>query len=274
MPKYAIGKKVIYTYEFDLDKKKAPLALHILEDNPSFKRDDLIELDLGSSEEKPYKVLAFCEDEDPAKAKILVQVGKEHTNGVKDYFSSNKEKLASEQVKRISNAITEMEVHLGKEYEQESGNLRTENTQKGLEKMDCSELVSRYLQKVTGAEEVPNYTTSDLAAFTKKVSNLFEYVSKSEKKEFKDIQPGDIFLWRTEGDGGHTGIVVMFDKEKDRVTIMEAISSSGSREEAFSKSIGGYCNGCLRKSIYSRTGDALYGHPGWKGYFRPKIKVE
>ncbi len=86
-PKYAIGKKVIYTYEFDLDKKNVPLALHILEDNPSFKRNDLIELDLGSSEEKPYAVLAFCEDKDPTKAKMLVQVEKEYVDQIKKYFT-------------------------------------------------------------------------------------------------------------------------------------------------------------------------------------------
>ncbi len=271
---YPMEEKLVYMYDFKLGKNKVPLALHILEDEPSFKRNDLVELDLGGSEDRSYTVLAFCEDKDPTKAKVLVQVDEEYAEAVKDYFASDKEKLESEQAKRINNAIAEMQLHLGKEYEQESGGLRTENTKEGIEKMDCSEFVSRYLQKVTGAEDVPNYTTANLAVFTKKSSKLLEYVSRSDKKEFQDIQPGDIFLWRTEGVGGHTGVVTHFNKDKDQVTVMEAISRSGSREESFSISISGYCTNCLRKSVYSRTGDALYGHPGWKGYFRPKTKSE
>ncbi len=273
-PKYSMDKKVIYTYEFELDKKKVPLALHILEDDPSFKRNELIALDLGNSEKKPYAVLAFCEDEDPTKAKILVQVGKEYVDGVNDYFSSDKEKLASERAKRINNAITEMQVHLGKEYEQESGSLRTENTKKGLKKMDCSEFVSRYIQKVTGAEKVPEYTTASLIEFyDNKSSDFVTYITDSDKKDFKDIRAGDIFLWRGIS-GGHTGIVVAYNEETDKVTVVEAIGNSASSEESLSKAVDGYCKGCIRKSIYTRTGRALYQHDGWYGYFRPKTSAK
>jgi hypothetical protein len=64
------------------------------------------------------------------------------------------------------------------------------------------------------------------------------------------------------------GVVVSYDKETDKVTVIEAIGSSGAAEESLSKDLDGYCKGCIRKSIYTRTGKALYKHAGWKGYFR------
>lgn len=33
-------------------------------------------------------------------------------------------------------------------------------------------------------------------------------------------------------------------------------------------------SGKVRRSIYRRTGKALYGHSGWKGYFKVKKKTE
>ncbi len=84
---YPLEEKVLYTYDFALDDKKVPLALHILVDEPSFKRNDLIKLDLGDSQGLPYAVLAFCQDKDPTKAKVLVQVGKEYVDQIKKYFT-------------------------------------------------------------------------------------------------------------------------------------------------------------------------------------------
>jgi len=93
----------------------------------------------------------------------------------------------------------------------------------------------------------------------------------SKDKKFKDIQPGDVFLWRTES-GGHTGVVVSYNSTTDLVTIIEAIGESGASEESLSKNLTGYCKGCIRISVYTRTGKSLAGHIGWEGYFRPKIK--
>ena len=54
------------------------------------------------------------------------------------------------------------------------------------------------------------------------------------------------------------------------VTVLEAIGSSGSADESLFKEMSGYCKGCVRKSEYERTSDALSGHVGWLGYYRPK----
>ena len=82
------------------------------------------------------------------------------------------------------------------------------------------------------------------------------------------IRPGDVFLWNRSYNDGHTGVVVSYDKETDKVTVIEAIEISGAAEETLSKIFENYCKGCIRNSIYSRNGKALYKHDGWKGYFR------
>ena len=171
----------------------------------------------------------------------------------------------------VRSAINSMKAYLGNTYEQESGSLRTGNEPADLEKMDCSEFVSRYLQKVTGSEEVPKYTTASLTSFITVSNSYLAYIPGSRQEDFKDIQPGDIFLWRERDGDGHTGIVMSYNSVTDKVEVIEAIGSWGSREESFSKSISGYCKKCVRRSIYSRTGKALYNHDGWKGYFRPKV---
>ena len=84
-----------------------------------------------------------------------------------------------------------------------------------------------------------------------------------------DIQPGDIFLWRNPN-GGHVGVVKEYSN--DVVSIIEAISSSGSAEERLYNSDS--CKGCVRESKYTRLGNALKGHKGWIGYFRPIINTK
>ncbi len=86
-------------------------------------------------------------------------------------------------------------------------------------------------------------------------------------------QPGDVFVWRY-GDDGHTGIVKEYIAEKDQVVVMEALGNGNDQ---------GYCSaeqnvlnkdrGCGKTviSIYSRKGNALIRHKGWKGYYRPLI---
>jgi len=175
-----------------------------------------------------------------------------------------------EQIDPIQYALSVISNYEGKTYHQDSGTLRTDTTEAALEQMDCSELVCRFLQLACGLDYVPNLTTADFADIAKIGCNEYlQYVVGSKQDTHTDIKPGDIFLWRTESGGGHVGIVK--DYSNDVVTIMEAISSSGSREE--SKYNSGACKGCIRESKYSRLGNALVNHDGWKGYFRPIVKL-
>ena len=175
---------------------------------------------------------------------------------------------------KIDKAIEEMKQYLGFPYEYGGGASRTSMDSKGVEEMDCSEFVSRFLQKACGLEKVPEYTTqlmSDWLDNNNQGDDILEYVPGSDNLNFKDIQSGDVFLWRT-AKGGHTGVVVSYNSTTDLVTVIEAIGESGACEESLSKNVSGYCKGCIRISIYTRTGKSLAKHDGWKGYFRPKIK--
>ncbi|MBR6081544.1 MAG: hypothetical protein IKP62_01295 [Salinivirgaceae bacterium] len=169
----------------------------------------------------------------------------------------------------IAKALSVIETYIGKTYEND--NLRTGSDDASLATMDCSELVARFLQKACGQKEVPNpfYTSKMVESMENgSLDNLLKHVDNSENSDFKDIREGDIFLWSRSSNDGHTGVVVSYNEEKDEVTIIEAIGGSGSCEEELSKPLNGYCVKCVRKSIYTRTGKALYKHPGWKGYFR------
>jgi len=144
----------------------------------------------------------------------------------------------------------------------------------GTAEMDCSEFMSRFVQKACGLKEVPEYTTKVMNNWleeNKKGDVNLEYLQGSDNINFKDIQPGDIFLWKTES-GGQTGVVENYNSTNDLITVIEAIGESGACEEFFSKNHSGYCKGCIRISIYTRTGKSLAKHDGWKGYFRIKIK--
>lgn len=164
-----------------------------------------------------------------------------------------------------------MEEFLGNSYAYGGGDSRTSLDEKGTDEMDCSEFAARFLQKACGLEEVPSpfYTSLMLSSMQDgSFDSFLQHVENSEKEDFKDIRPGDVFLWSRSSSDGHTGVVVSYDKETDKVTVIEAIGASGAAEESLSKDIEGYCQGCIRKSIYTRTGKALYKHAGWKGYFR------
>ncbi|MCD4834576.1 MAG: fibronectin type III domain-containing protein [Bacteroidales bacterium] len=177
--------------------------------------------------------------------------------------------------KIISDVLDEMEEYLEHNYEQESDTLRTGSSEEALENMDCSEFVSRYLEKVCGLDEVPVIVTSTLLDYSEGIQNEYlEYIEGSGDLDYKDIEAGDVFLWRTSS-GGHTGVVVSYDKSTDKVLIIESIGTSGARSPEEGNCINdGYCDckGCVRKSLYSRTGKALIDHPGWVGYFRPIVK--
>nr|WP_294930313.1 CHAP domain-containing protein [uncultured Flavobacterium sp.] len=163
------------------------------------------------------------------------------------------------------------------DYKQETNHLRTDDTTEGLEKMDCSEFVSRYLFEL-GITEKPIYmTTANMIsenAFRKVIgNNNIDLVAGSKEENFKP-QRGDIFAWGHQNGGaweGHTGVVYEYDEVKDTVTILESIGSYGAVGESQQVKNGGYSGkGCTRTAIYDRLGGAQFGHTAWAGYYRPK----
>ena len=169
-----------------------------------------------------------------------------------------------------------MKEHLGKTYRQETSprTLRTDETETAKEFMDCSEFVGRYLKEVGVTDEVKDITTQSMTNEDDLQdvldSDKIIHVLGSEDEDFVP-QKGDIFVWRKpNGGGGHTGLVIGV-KEDGTIQVMEAIGSSGSREEnTFNKAQG---KGKVRESEYSAKSKALslYGDKIWKGYFRPQL---
>ena len=164
-----------------------------------------------------------------------------------------------------------------KSYLQETNKNRTADTDAGLEKMDCSEFVSRYLHKLGVTKNIIYMTTANMtseAAFRKVIENdNIDLVSESKTSKFKP-QKGDIFAWGRSKNGswgGHTGVVYDFDETKDTVTILESIGKVGAVGEKKQVKNGGHSGtNCTRTAVYDRLGGALYGHDGWFGYYRPK----
>ena len=167
------------------------------------------------------------------------------------------------------------------EYKQETNKYRTEVSDKGLEFMDCSELVSRYLYElgigINKTKNEPIYmTTADMTtekAFRNKLGN--ENIDLVGKEESFKPQRGDIFAWGySTGSGwsGHTGIVYKYDEKKDLVTILEAIGKNGSADESQNTVSNGGFPGKkqTRTAVFKRTSKALVNHKGWFGYYRPK----
>ncbi len=149
---------------------------------------------------------------------------------------------------------------------------RSKLSPEGLKNLDCSETVGIYLHKLG---VMPTYVAIHTGLmlsendFRKAIgSNNIDFVPGSKEAGFKP-QRGDIFVWR-KGDG-HTGIVFNYDAANDLVTILEAIGSSGSADEATNRTNGGTAQkGCSRTAVYKRAGKALSAHGGWIGYYRPK----
>ena len=147
------------------------------------------------------------------------------------------------------------------------GKNRTDDNKEALATMDCSEFVGRYLYKI-GVFDEPTDVISSNFSNPKTANTSFkdkiEFLEGSNKSDFIDIQPGDFFVL-----SGHMGLVKSFDSETDVVTVLEAIGSSGSREEELNE---GLCVNCVRESKYTRTGDVLAGrnpNSDWIGYYRP-----
>ena len=149
----------------------------------------------------------------------------------------------------------------------------------GLKNLDCSETVGIYLHKLG---IMPVYKAIDTSTLTNEDnfrttigSNNIDFIVGSDKKDFKP-QRGDVFVWRRNKKDhgktdGHTGIVYNYDETTDIVTILEAIGDVGAVSETDQVKNGGYSGtGCSRTAKYKRLKGALYGHEGWKGFFRPK----
>jgi len=97
------------------------------------------------------------------------------------------------------------------------------------------------------------------------------YIEGSNSKEFRDIRPGDMFIWKS--GYGHVGVVESYNASLDQVTILEAIQNARGenlcpKDCKDNKGNEIVCTFQVRRSIYKRDGKALLQHPGWKGYFR------
>ncbi|MBB6273768.1 plastocyanin [Pedobacter cryoconitis] len=152
--------------------------------------------------------------------------------------------------------------------------VRDSLSEEGLKKLDCSETVAIYLYKLG---VMPTYSALYTGVMTTQSdfrtaigSTNIDLVAGSTAEDFKP-QRGDIFVFRESDGSGHTGIVYEYDAKSDIVTILEAIGSGGAVSESNQVKNGGYAGkGCSRTAKYKRLGGALYGHAGFKGYFRPK----
>ncbi|WP_294961946.1 CHAP domain-containing protein [Sulfurimonas sp.] len=103
-------------------------------------------------------------------------------------------------------------------YKQESWSLRKSENSDGLEYIDCSELVSRYLHKIGWSKEVRPRNTQGLLNYAESHPDKLVENTGTLKK-------GDIFVWR-KSNGGHTGIIKNYNSETNIVTTIEAISET------------------------------------------------
>ena len=140
-------------------------------------------------------------------------------DGASKELTGREEKIAaaSDMIKNL------VEQDLPYKQETDPRSLRTDETPEALAKMDCSELVSRYLKELGLFDKVQDFTTRDFASdkFKNQYEGKLKFMNESKTKENggdpeKFIpQSGDIFVWR-DGENGHTGIVkeYLVDKEQ------------------------------------------------------------
>lgn len=136
----------------------------------------------------------------------------------------------------------------GHKYSQVEGlntghELRTGNSPKALEYLDCSEFVCRVMADDGITNGVQQMSTKELVDF---FGNKDKFIRSEDEP-----QSGDIFLWR-DGDDGHTGVVVSYDAQSGTVVTSEA---------------RGVKYGSLQ---VQRQLSVFTGHAGWKGFYRPK----
>ncbi|WP_438711325.1 hypothetical protein ACSTS3_22750 [Aquimarina muelleri] len=157
-------------------------------------------------------------------------------------------------------------------YAQESGskaNLRSELTEDALSKMDCSELVCRYLNKIGWSSDIKKYTTLDLKNLANKHPEWLERQDENYKPK-----TGDIFLWRTHK--GHTGVIVDHNEATDSVTTIESISEKEYESRTFLGENSGHegydFKGVVKWKWNKRTGRHLTGHKsGDCRFYTPKV---
>jgi hypothetical protein len=202
--------------------------------------------------------------------KYLNITNEENTNLEEEKIKEKDEKIVVEEV--ITRALVNMEEYLGNDYKKEyEDDLRTEMNDNATKNMDCSEFVSRYLQKLGLFDNVPLITTVDFRSpddFSEtKEGQKLQYISGSNRDDFVP-KPGDVFAWSRGIDDGHTGVVVEYIEVNDYVVVMEAI---GCKEPCSNDLVLNPNRGCCQvvKSTYRRTGKSLQSHAGWIGYFRP-----
>lgn len=137
----------------------------------------------------------------------------------------------------IQTALTSVASYLGTTYDQQTDErLRTENTEAALEYMDCTEFMARFVGAVKDLNPTYSAATYELSKYAKYdecYKDYFCFVPGSGDPDFRDIKPGDMFIWRKES-VGHVGVVESYtrhatDKSQDKVTILEAVTIASSQ---------------------------------------------
>jgi len=200
---------------------------------------------------------------------VSTRVERRYSQEIETFLENLKNQTSD---KKIKVALDEVSKYIGTKYKQQTDySLRTDSSEEALEYMDCTEFAARFLQIACELEKVPSFSTQILVPYAKNdkiYGGFMEFVEGSDATDFTDIRPGDIFLWRTKS-SGHVGVVVSYDPANDYVNISEALTRGS---EASLNGAKNELKNQVRHSTYTRTGKALAGHAGWKGYFRPIIK--
>ncbi|MCF6350175.1 MAG: LysM peptidoglycan-binding domain-containing protein [Flavobacteriaceae bacterium] len=260
-----------------------------IENKDDFKDWAVIKVKLGSKDSKEQKIYTDALEElKDKKTSLFLLISVTCQDGTPVVYNGENPAIDGELDKRkIPNywldvdgkwfeigvndgVLKEMKILVDKHIPYSQMGVRDSLSEEGLKALDCSETVAIYLHKLGVMPKLKVLHTGVMTTekdFRKAIgSNNIEFVDGSDKKNFKP-ERGDVFVWR-DGDG-HTGIVHDYDALNDIVTILEAIGSKAVGETKQRKN-GGYSGTkCSRTAKYGRLDGALYGHRGWKGYFRP-----
>lgn len=133
-------------------------------------------------------------------------------------------------------------------YDQQTSlELRTGSTPEALAKMDCSEMVCRYLKEI-------GLTPTVLA---KNTWAMKTWVQGSDFTAVAIPQPGDIYLWNVSQTKGHVGIVRSYDASTGMVTYLHETRYG---DIDFASQGSAHIDGKVFKN-----------HAGWTGFYRPGI---
>jgi hypothetical protein len=187
---------------------------------------------------------------------------------VKEHYMTNKKMEYTPLKGNMEESLGFMKQLVDKNIRYSQVGIRNEFSDRGMSALDCSETVALFLYAYGSMSEMTSIYTGAMTT----ESGFRKAIGSNDITGMGSIvpSPGDIFVWRYDG-AGHTGIVYSYDKQNDLVTILEAIGKSGSADSYTNRINGGtILTGVTRTAVYKRTGGALQGHAGWKGYFRPK----